>query len=105
MRLVKLRYTSRARRHIDGIHSYLSERNPEAARHVAGRIRAIVELLCEFPLLGHEGLVSGTREMVVVGLPYVIVHRIAPSDDDTLEILGVYHTAQDRGSATPQAQP
>jgi plasmid stabilization system protein ParE len=45
---------------------------------VIERIRATAELLREFPFIGHDGLVPGTREMVVVGLPFVIVHRINP---------------------------
>ena len=93
---MKLRYTSRARRHIDGIYSYIADRNPDAARRVIQRIRATAELLREFPLLGHEGIVPGTREMVVVSLPYMIVHRIDPKNEDIVDILGVYHAAQDR---------
>jgi plasmid stabilization system protein ParE len=93
---MRLRYTRRARQHIDGIHSYIAERNPDAARRVIQRIRATAELLAEFPLTGHPGLVRGTREMIVVGLPYVIVHRIDPKNDRIMEILGIYHMAQDR---------
>jgi toxin ParE1/3/4 len=91
-----LRYTSRARGHLDHIHGYIAERNPAAARQVMERIRATAELLREFPKLGHQGLVPGTREIVVVGLPYVIVHRIAPDFGDVMDILGIYHAAQDR---------
>jgi len=93
---MRLRYTSRARRHLDGIHTYIAERNPNAARHVIDRIRATAELLREFPKLGHQGLVAGTREMVVVGTPYVIVHRIRSAPADILDVLGIYHAAQDR---------
>jgi plasmid stabilization system protein ParE len=93
---MRLRYTRRAQRHIDGIHGYIAERNPDAARRVIQRIRATADLLQEFPLAGHAGLVTGTREMIVVGLPYVIVHRIDPRGGGVLEILGIYHMAQDR---------
>jgi toxin ParE1/3/4 len=93
---MRLRYTSRARRHLDNIHSYIVERNPGAARHVIDRIRTTTELLREFPKLGHRGLVAGTREMVVIGTPYVIVHRVEPNPGDVLDILGIYHAAQDR---------
>jgi plasmid stabilization system protein ParE len=55
-----------------------------------------MDLLREFPLIGHEGLLSGTREIAVPGLPYVIVHRIEREDEESLVILGVYHGAQDR---------
>jgi plasmid stabilization system protein ParE len=97
---MRLRYTSRARRHIDSIQSYIAERNPDAARRVIERIRATAELLREFPFIGHDGLVPGTREMVVVGLPFVIVHRIDPKGED-VDVLGVYHAAQDRAGQRP----
>jgi toxin ParE1/3/4 len=47
--------------------------------------------MAAFPQMGHSGLLPGTREMVVPGLPYIVVHR---SDEDALVILGVYHGAQ-----------
>jgi toxin ParE1/3/4 len=45
--------------------------------------------------MGHAGLVPGTSEWSVRGLPYVIVHQV---DDDAKEVivLGVFHGAQDR---------
>jgi plasmid stabilization system protein ParE len=51
--------------------------------------------LLDFPQLGPHGLVEDTRELVVVGLPYVIVYRLN-EHGDTIEVLGVYHSAQDR---------
>ena len=54
-----------------------------------------MQLLCEFPYMGHEGALPGTREMTVPGVPYIIVYRLAPADE-TLTILGIYHSAQRR---------
>ena len=93
---VKVRYSRRAQRQLDDIHSYIRERNPEAATRVIARIRRSVDLLLDFPSLGPHGLVAGTRELVVVGLPYVVVYRLATGRDDIIDILGVYHSAQDR---------
>jgi plasmid stabilization system protein ParE len=67
---------------------------------VVERIRATAELLREFQFIGHEGIVPGTREMVVVGLPFVIVHWIDPIGA-TVDVLGVYHAAQDRTRHRP----
>ena len=39
---------------------------------------------------------GGTREIVVPGLPYIIVYRIDIGDADELVILGIFHGAQDR---------
>jgi toxin ParE1/3/4 len=86
---VRLRYTPRASRHLEAIAAYIAERNPDAARHVGARIREIIDLLAVHPHMGREGTLPATREMVVPGLPYVIVYRI--ESGDRLVILGVYH--------------
>lgn len=92
---MRLRYTIDAVAHISAIHDYISERDPSAAARVVRRIRAAAERLREFPHIGHIGLVSGTMEWTVRGLPYVIVHEVDPDREEVL-ILGVYHGAQDR---------
>jgi toxin ParE1/3/4 len=93
---MRLRYTPQARRHLDAIAEYISERNPEAARRVGARIREVIELLHLFPHIGHDGTLKDTRELVIPGLPYVVVHRVERGDEDTLVILGIYHGAQRR---------
>jgi toxin ParE1/3/4 len=93
---VTLRYSRCARRQLENIHSYIHERSPEAATRVIARIRRSANLLGDFPSLGPHGLVEGTRELIVVGLPYVIIYRPAADRNDAIDILGVYHSAQDR---------
>ena len=90
---MRVRFTPRATRHLAAIAQYLTERNPEAARRVGGRIREIIGLLADFPDIGHQGTLAATREVVVPGLPYVIVYRSEP-ERNALVILGVYHGAQ-----------
>jgi toxin ParE1/3/4 len=91
---VKLRFTRRARRHLDAISEYITERNPDAARRVGTRIRETIGLLAAFPGMGHGGVLPGTREMIVPGLPYIVVYRVESGAEETLVILGVYHGAQ-----------
>lgn len=42
--------------------------------------------------MGRPGRVSGTREWVVSGTPYLLVYR---ERGDALEVLHVWHEAQD----------
>ena len=70
---MRLQFTRRARRHLEDIAEYLFERNPDAARRVGARIRETIELLAAFPELGHDGALVGTRELVVPGMPYIVV--------------------------------
>jgi plasmid stabilization system protein ParE len=93
---VRLRYTARARLHLEAIAEYIAARNPDAARRVATRIRETIDLLASFPMMGRTGVLAGTREMVVPGLPYLVAYRIETGDPETLVILGIYHGAQRR---------
>jgi toxin ParE1/3/4 len=93
---MKLRFTPQARRHLEAIAEYIAERSPAAAVRVGQRLQAMIGLLVEFPDMGHPGALAHTREMVVPGLPYIIVYRVEFGGEDTLVILGVYHGAQRR---------
>jgi toxin ParE1/3/4 len=90
---MRLRYTQRARRHLDAIAEYISQRNPDAARRVGERIRETISLLSELPYIGREGALAGTRELVVPSLPYIVVYGVEASQGAVI-ILGVYHGAQ-----------
>jgi toxin ParE1/3/4 len=88
---VRLRYTQRATRHLNAMANYIAQENPSAAKRIGARIQGAVILLTEFPGMGRDGVLSGTRELIVPGLPYIVVYRAAPEE---VVILGVYHGAQ-----------
>lgn len=71
---------------------YLMNENPDAARRVTDKIRHATALLITAPAMGRPGKVSGTREWVIQGYPYVVVYRLAPLQ---ITILRVLHSAQD----------
>jgi plasmid stabilization system protein ParE len=71
---------------------YIQLHNLAAAARTAGRIESAAAPLPRFPNLGRQGDVPGTREMAVLGLPYVIVYRITVTP---VEILRVFHTSRD----------
>jgi plasmid stabilization system protein ParE len=78
IRSVRLRFTRRARRHLDAISEYITERNPDAARSVGARIRETICLLAVFPHMGHEGALPGTHEIkAVTGSSSFAVGRVA----------------------------
>lgn len=73
------------------IHEFIAEDNPGAAARVHAAIRAAVGSLADHPNLGRAGRVEGTRELVIVGLPYIVAYRVA---DDQVRILAVIHTSR-----------
>jgi toxin ParE1/3/4 len=89
---MKLRWLSPALLQLDRVFAYIALENPTAARRVSRRIRKATEQLKRFPQSGRVGHIQGTREIVVTGLPFVVVYRIT---SDTVEILRVFHTSQE----------
>ena len=69
--------------------------NPTAAARVRRTIRGSVLRLLDFPESGRTGHIQGTREVVVSGLPFVVVYRVT---GETVEILRVFHTSQERSN-------
>jgi plasmid stabilization system protein ParE len=95
---MRLRFTAPAIRHVTSIAEYISRDDPSAALKVGQRIRTACELLTDFPSIGRPGVRSGTRELSIRGLPYVIVHRVT---EDEIVILGIYHVRQLRPGQHP----
>lgn len=77
---------------LDREYDYLSAKNRSAARRVYSRLVAAVRHLGDFPQAGRVGQVEGTRELVVPGLPYLLIYRL---NAGRVEILRVIHTATD----------
>ncbi|MGO1076608.1 type II toxin-antitoxin system RelE/ParE family toxin [Inquilinus sp. CA228] len=71
--------------------TYVAERNPRAAVDMGDAIEASVQRLAEHPHIGRPGRGRGTRELVVVGTPYVIAYRVEAA---TVVILRLLHGAQ-----------
>lgn len=77
---------------LDREFDFLAAKNPQAARTVFVRIVALVRRLADFPNSGRPGQIDGTRELVIPGLPYVVVYRVG---GESVQILRVFHTRQE----------
>ena len=79
---------------LENIYNWIARENPSAARSVAQRVLDAVEnKIAHFPHVGREGRMTGTREWIVRGLPYIIVYRV---EADAVVVLGVFHGARNR---------
>ena len=76
---------------LEAIQQFIAEENPGAAARVYLRIRAATSRLADYPDLGRAGRVDRTRELVLGGLPYIVVYRIV---DRQVRILAIVDTSR-----------
>lgn len=85
---MKVQWTPEARQDRADIWDYLFARDEAAAARIDGLFSEAVAQLIDFPMLGHEGEVPGTRELTPHS-SYRLVYEIY---GDTVWILTVIHT-------------
>lgn len=70
---------------------WISKRDPWAAIDVGDAVHDAVSRLAAHPAIGRPGRVTGTRELAVVGTPYLVAYRIEPT---VVLVLRILHGAQ-----------
>jgi toxin ParE1/3/4 len=88
-----IRWTQPANDDFLGIVAWVNEYNPAAASRVGRRILDAVERLDDFPLQGRLGRSPDTRELVITGLPYLVVYSVESTPPRSVVILRVLHGA------------
>lgn len=73
---------------------YLRQHHPDYAQATVERLHAAAESLSRFTLRGRPGRQSGTRELIITRLPYVVVYAVRA---DAVWIIRVLHVARKRG--------
>jgi toxin ParE1/3/4 len=76
---------------LDNLAEYIARDNQAAAEKTVAAIRLAVENLDRFPSLGRPGRISGTRELVVLGTPYIVPYRVR---GDVVQLIRVFHAAR-----------
>ena len=89
---MEVRWLRRALADLDAIAEYVAQDNPVAARSFIARVRDMTEQLANYPYLGRASERADVRELVVHD-HYLVSYRVRPNG---IEILQVWHTAQDR---------
>jgi toxin ParE1/3/4 len=88
---MKIKWLRKALRNLEIVYAYISSDDPEAARQTIVRIRDAVNQLAEYPLIGRNGRVEGTRELVIAGTPYLVIYRVK---EETVQIIRVLHASR-----------
>ena len=89
---MRIRWTVPAAEDLESIKDYLQEHHPRFAEPTVRTIYQRVRSLKITPNRGRPGHRSGTRELAVTPLPYVVVYTVKV---EAVEILHIYHGAQD----------
>ncbi|NOU01716.1 MAG: type II toxin-antitoxin system RelE/ParE family toxin [Gallionella sp.] len=88
---MRVRWLRKALLNLDQAANYIAQDNPKAAAEFVIHLRDSALMLGGQPNLGRVGRISGTRELVIINLPYILPYRVR---NDTVEILRVLHTAR-----------
>jgi len=88
---MKIKWVNSAIDNLSNLADYIAEDNPVKARKLISKIRAAISNLAQQPAMGRPGRVENTRELVIVGTPYIVIYRIQNKE---IEILRVLHGAQ-----------
>jgi addiction module RelE/StbE family toxin len=88
---LKIRLTRLAEADLEAVDRFIREDNPAAAARTVLRVLEAVDALREFPNLGGPGRVSGTRELVISGTPFIAVYSVRRN---VLWLLRVLHATR-----------
>lgn len=70
---------------------WIAERDALAAISIGEAVDTAVARLANHPWMGRRGRIVGTRELPVVGTPYIVIYRVEPA---SVVVLRVLHGAQ-----------
>lgn len=94
---MKVRWSIAARDDLERIWHFMAARDSARAERVVRQILKAVAKLEDFPLVGRPGIASQTRELVVLGLPHVVIYDIV---DRCIRVLRVHDGRSDWWSKT-----
>jgi toxin ParE1/3/4 len=89
---MKVYWSPAAGRDVDEIWDYIAQDNIDAADRLAETFRAAAARLADFPRMGRSGRVSRTRELVIPGTSYILIHRVLRG---TVQIIRVLHAKRE----------
>ncbi len=90
---MRIRWTESAAADLQSIKTYLDRHHPDLSHTTVRMLYQRIRSLKNMPTRGRIGSRIGTRELLFVPLPYIVVYRI---QETTIEILRIYHGAQNR---------
>jgi toxin ParE1/3/4 len=90
---MRIRWTPAAAADLQSISDYLKEHHPRYRDPTMRKLYGTIRELKQWPGRGRPGREEGTREVLFPPTPYVAVYRVR---EQTIEVMRIYHGAQDR---------
>lgn len=90
---MRIRWTTAAAADLQRISDYLQDHYPHYRQPTMRKLYEAIRSLTVAPYRGRLGREEGTLEILFPPLPYVAVYRLK---EQSIEVLRIYHTAQDR---------
>lgn len=88
---MKVIWSKRLARALRREYEYIRATDPARAVTVRDRLIRAAESLAQFPDRGRAWRLPEGRELVVPGLPYVLIYRVRPEE---VLILALFHTSR-----------
>ena len=88
---MELRWTEQAADDLEAITNYLFENTPEHRERIVRTLYNAPASLLEFPHRERPGGKEGTRELVLLPLPYMLVYNV---EANITHIVRILHAAQ-----------
>jgi addiction module RelE/StbE family toxin len=88
---MQVRWTGPAAQDLEDIALYIQRDSESAAESVARTLFDAANSLELLSSRGRVGRIAGTRELVVPGLPYIVVYQVTT---EAIQILHIYHGAR-----------
>jgi plasmid stabilization system protein ParE len=98
---MRIRWTPAAAADLQHISNYLKDRHPNYRQPTMRKLYEAIRSLKGSPHRGRLGREDGTRELLFPPLPYIAVYRVKDQD---IEVLRIYHAAQDRARCSPRRE-
>jgi toxin ParE1/3/4 len=90
---MRIRWTAAAAADLQHINDYLKDHHPRYRQPTIRKLYDAIRSLKDSPYRGRPGREYGTREIPFPPLPYVVVYRV---EEGIIEVIRIYHGAQDR---------
>lgn len=88
---MKVSWSKRFAQHLRLEYEFLRSRESANAALVRDRLIQAAASLAQFPDRGRAWRIAGSRELVVPGLPYVLIYRVK---GDEVLIISLFHTSR-----------